>query len=67
MRGLIRSPTRLWRWQRAGTGTGGMLVNLIWLLGGISLATAGGLLLGSTLLDGVFPAALRAFTAMFGA
>lgn len=67
MRTIIRSPTTSVRWQRAGTGTSGMLVNLIWLLGGISLATAGGLLIGSTLLNGVFPAALHAFTSMFSA
>ncbi|SFV09168.1 hypothetical protein [Alicyclobacillus macrosporangiidus] len=59
---------RRWlRLRQAGSGMSAMMSNLIWLLATITLSTAGGLLLGNTLLNGVFPAALNAFTAMFGA
>ncbi|WP_029423524.1 hypothetical protein [Alicyclobacillus macrosporangiidus] len=59
---------RRWlRFRRAGTGTAGMLSNLIWTVASITLSTAGGLLLGATLLNAVFPAAIQAFTTMFGA
>lgn len=73
MRAMIRDPVwrgrlirRCLRWRRAGTGNAAMMSNLIWTVAMISLSTAGGLLLGSTLLSGVFPAALQAFTSMFG-
>ncbi|WP_029423350.1 hypothetical protein [Alicyclobacillus macrosporangiidus] len=61
---LIRRCLRL---KRAGSGMAAMVSNIIWTVASITLATAGGLLLGNTLLNGVFPAALNAFTAMFGA
>ncbi|MCL6594391.1 MAG: hypothetical protein K6T31_10475 [Alicyclobacillus sp.] len=74
MRVMIRDPVwrgrllRRWlRLRRAGSGTAAMLSNLIWTVASITLATAGGLFLGNTLLNGVYPAALQAFTSMFGA
>ncbi|WP_029422090.1 hypothetical protein [Alicyclobacillus macrosporangiidus] len=74
MRVMIRDPVwrghmiRRWlRLRRAGTGTAAQLSSIIWTVASITLATAGGLLLGNTLLNGVFPAAIQAFTTMFGA
>ncbi|MCL6548494.1 MAG: hypothetical protein K6T30_06260 [Alicyclobacillus sp.] len=63
---LCGAVLRRLRWRRGGTGMSATLANLIWVGAMITVATAAGLLLGSTLLNGVFPAALQAFLAMFG-
>jgi hypothetical protein len=70
---MIRDPVwrgrmirRCLRMRRAGTGNAALMSSLIWVAFIITLSTAAGLYLGATFHDGVLPAALQAFTSMFG-